>query len=48
MVCKLLVRIDFDNTDEGTYRRVGARSPKITPEAMYDNRFVGKAMAEIK
>ena len=46
--CEVLFRTNFDDSAEGKYRRVAAQSGKVRPEMTYDNRFVEKAMKEIK
>lgn len=37
----------FDESAEGVFRRTG-ENDRVTPESLYDNRFVEKAMREIK
>jgi NitT/TauT family transport system substrate-binding protein len=46
--CDVLFHTNFDDTLEGKYRRTAAQSGKVRPEMTYDNRFVEKAMKEIK
>ncbi|HEX7630874.1 MAG TPA: ABC transporter substrate-binding protein [Lacunisphaera sp.] len=46
--CEILFRTNFDESPEGKYRRAAAQSGKVKPEDTYDNRFVEKAMKEIK
>jgi NitT/TauT family transport system substrate-binding protein len=46
--CDVLFHTDFDDSPEGKYRRTAAQSGKVQPEMTYDNRFVEKAMKEIK
>jgi NitT/TauT family transport system substrate-binding protein len=48
LACSVLFKTDFDDSPEGKYRRAAAKSGKVQPEMTYDNRFVEKAMAEIK
>ena len=48
LACSVLFKTDFDESEEGKYRRTAAHSGKVQPEMTYDNRFVEKAMAEIK
>jgi NitT/TauT family transport system substrate-binding protein len=46
--CDVLFHTPFDDSPEGKYRRTAAQSGKVRPEMTYDNRFVEKAMKEIK
>ena len=46
--CEVLFHTHFDESPEGKYRRAAAQSGKVRPEDTYDNRFVEKAMKEIK
>ena len=46
--CDVLFHTDFDASPEGKYRRTAAQSGKVRPEETYDNRFIEKAMKEIK
>ena len=46
--CEILFHTNFDESPEGKYRRIASQSGKVQPEMTYDNRFVQKAMAEIK
>ena len=46
--CEILFHTNFDESPEGKYRRAAAQSGKVRPEITYDNRFVEKAMKEIK
>lgn len=46
--CEVLFHTYFDDSPEGKYRRAAAQSGKVRPEMTYDNRFVAKAMQEIK
>ncbi len=46
--CDILFHTNFDESPEGKYRRAAAQSGKVRPEETYDNRFVEKAMKEIK
>lgn len=46
--CDILFHTNFDESPEGKYRRAAAQSGKVRPELTYDNRFVEKAMKEIK
>lgn len=48
LACEVLAHTDFDESPEGKYRRTAAQSGKVHPELTYDNRFVEKAMQEIK
>ena len=48
LACDVLFHTNFDETEEGKYRRAAAQSGKVQPEMTYDNRFVEKAMKEIK
>lgn len=48
LACEVLFHTNFDETEEGKYRRTAAHSGKVQPEMTYDNRFVEKAMKEIK
>jgi len=48
LACDVLFHTNFDDTAEGKYRRTAAQSGKVRPEMTYDNRFVEKAMKEIK
>lgn len=47
LVTDINVTSDFDKSVEGQWRATGDKS-KVHPEALYDNRFVKKAMKEIK
>lgn len=42
-----LLHSDFDESKEGKFRRTGEKD-HLTPESLYTNRFVGRAMAELK
>lgn len=46
--CDVIEHTNFDETEEGQYRRKAAQSGKIHPEETYDNRFVVAAMKQIK
>lgn len=46
--CEILFHTNFDDSPEGKYRRHAAQSGKVRPEMTYDNRFVEKALKEIK
>lgn len=46
--CDVLFHTDFDDSPEGKYRRIAAKSGKVKPEMTYENRFVEQAMKEIK
>ena len=46
--CDVLFHTDFDDSPEGKYRRTAAQSGKVQAEMTYDNRFVERAMKEIK
>jgi NitT/TauT family transport system substrate-binding protein len=48
LACSVLFKTDFDDSEEGKYRRTAAHSGKVQPEMTYDNRFVERAMQEIK
>lgn len=48
LACAVLFKTDFDDSEEGKYRRAAAHSGKVQPEMTYDNRFVEHAMKEIK
>jgi NitT/TauT family transport system substrate-binding protein len=48
LACEVLFHTNFDESPEGKYRRFAAQSGKVRPEMTYDNRFVEKAMKEIK
>ncbi|MFI5356616.1 MAG: ABC transporter substrate-binding protein [Opitutales bacterium] len=48
LACEVLFHTNFDDSPEGKYRRVAARSGKVQPEATYDNRFVEAAMLQYK
>jgi NitT/TauT family transport system substrate-binding protein len=48
LVANTVLKTQFDDSDEGKYRRTGAQSGKIRVEDTYDNRFVEKAMVEFK
>jgi NitT/TauT family transport system substrate-binding protein len=48
LACEVLFHTNFDDSPEGKYRRAAAQSGKVRPEMTYDNRFVEKAMQEIK
>jgi NitT/TauT family transport system substrate-binding protein len=48
LACEVLFHTNFDETEEGQYRRTAAHSGKVRPELTYDNRFVEKAMKEIR
>ncbi|WP_157693681.1 ABC transporter substrate-binding protein [Opitutus sp. GAS368] len=48
LACEVLFHTNFDDSPEGKYRRAAAQSGKVRPEDTYDNRFVEKAMKEIK
>ena len=47
LVTQINVTSDFDKSVEGQWRATGDKS-KVHPEALYDNRFVQKAMRDIK
>jgi len=44
----VILHTPFDDTPEGRYRRVAAQSGKVRAEMTYDNRFVAKAMREVR
>lgn len=48
LVVDVVLRTPFDASPEGQYRRTAASSGKIRPEMTYDNRFVERAMREIR
>src|SRR5260221_3432774 len=47
LVTEINVTSDFDKSVEGQWRATGDKS-KVHPDALYDNRFVKKAMKEIQ
>jgi NitT/TauT family transport system substrate-binding protein len=48
LACDVLFHTQFDDSEEGVYRRKAAQSGKVKPEMTYDNRFVEQAMKDIK
>jgi NitT/TauT family transport system substrate-binding protein len=48
LVIDVILRTPFDDSPEGRYRRAAARSGKIRAEMTYDNRFVERAMREVR
>lgn len=48
LVTDVILRTPFDDSPEGRYRRTAAQSGKIRPQMTYDNRFIEKAMRDIR
>jgi NitT/TauT family transport system substrate-binding protein len=48
LVTDVILRTPFDDSPEGRYRRAAARSGKVRPDMTYDNRFVERAMREMR
>lgn len=48
LVTDVILRTPFDDSPEGRYRRVAAQSGKVRAEMTYDNRFVERAMRELR